>query len=96
MSILEAMSCARPVVATRVGGVDELVVDGVTGVLVEPEVATIHAALAGLLDAPEQRAAMGAAAQARARAEFDIETAARSLARHYEELIVARGAPPGD
>jgi glycosyltransferase involved in cell wall biosynthesis len=60
--ILEAMSAARPVIATRVGGSPELVLDGKTGVLVErndPE--GLAAALSSMLDDEPLRHALGAA-----------------------------------
>jgi glycosyltransferase involved in cell wall biosynthesis len=57
---LEAMACGTPVVATRTGGVPEIVLDGETGLLVDRnEPAEIAAAIRTLLDNPELREAMG-------------------------------------
>jgi glycosyltransferase involved in cell wall biosynthesis len=80
--VLEAMAQAKPVVATRVGGTPELVVDGETGVLVPPgDVAALAAALDSLLRDPELARRMGEAGRERVRAEFDADTlAARVLA----------------
>jgi glycosyltransferase involved in cell wall biosynthesis len=60
VSILEALSVQRPVVATQVGSVPETVQEGVTGRLVPPgEVTPMANAWLGLLREPEDRAAMG-------------------------------------
>jgi glycosyltransferase involved in cell wall biosynthesis len=70
----EAMAHGRPVVATAVGGLRDLVVDGETGVLVPPgDSAALRAALERLLGDPELRRRLGAAARARARSELSWE-----------------------
>jgi glycosyltransferase involved in cell wall biosynthesis len=72
VAALEAMAAGRPVVASRVGGLAEVVVDGETGALVPPRDAdALAAALRTLAAAPETRMRLGtAAARARARALF--------------------------
>lgn len=71
LSILEAMHFACPSVSTRVGGIPELVEDGVSGVLVPTaDPAQVAQAAAELLRDPVRRQRMGAAAQARARRLF--------------------------
>lgn len=88
--LLEAMAAGTPVVATRVGGVPELVVDGVSGVLVEPEsVEALAAGLEQLLGDGEQRAALAAAGAERVRERFDARVLAGELARLYAELVEA-------
>jgi 2-deoxystreptamine N-acetyl-D-glucosaminyltransferase/2-deoxystreptamine glucosyltransferase len=68
MACLEAMAYGRPVVASAVGGLRDLVVDGETGVLVPPgDVASLRAALERLLGDAQLRARLGAAARERAR-----------------------------
>jgi glycosyltransferase involved in cell wall biosynthesis len=68
---LEAMACGRPVVATAVGGLQDSVVDGVTGDLVPPRDPTaLGEALAALLADDERRAAYGAAGVRRARSRY--------------------------
>src|SRR6185312_8858780 len=63
MPIVEAMACARPVVATRGGGIHELVSHGHTGLLVpKGDVAALATALLRLLDDADARARLGAAA----------------------------------
>jgi trehalose synthase len=67
LTVAEAMWKARPLVAGRVGGIQDQVVDGETGLLVEPtDLAAFGASLGELLGAPERARAMGDAARARA------------------------------
>ena len=71
LAVLEAMAAHRPVVATRVGGVAEAVLDGETGYLVPPgDPAALAAALDKVLSAPDRGAALGCAGRARVDAEF--------------------------
>ena len=81
MSVIEAMLTGLPVVATRIRGPREQVVDGVTGLLVPPMlVAPLADALHRLAADPALRAAMGAAGRARAVALYDEATVlARTL-----------------
>lgn len=80
--LMEAMASCVPVVATRVGGVAELVEDGVSGFLAPPgDVGTLADRIARLLDDPALRVRMGEAGRAMVTAAFDAETeAARLLA----------------
>lgn len=72
--VMEAMAAGRPVVATRTGGVPEMVVDRETGFLVEPgDVAGIADGLVRLARDPELRRRFGTAGAARARAVFSVE-----------------------
>jgi len=82
--VLEAMAAGLPVVATRVGGVPELVVPGLTGWLVDPgDALGLGAALGQVLSDPDTRQAMGRAGRARARQEFSLET----MTRRYEAVL---------
>lgn len=84
--LMEAMAAARPVVATQVGGVAELVEDGISGRLVAPGSAeALEEALEALLADPERRVAMGRAGQQKVRADFDSRTEAARVARLIEE-----------
>lgn len=88
--VMEAMAAGRPVVATRVGCVPELVVEG-TGILVAPgDVEALTAALSRLVAAPGDAAAMGAAALVHARRHFD----ARAMAERYADLYARLRAGP--
>jgi len=80
MSLAEGMAAGLPVVATRVGGMVEVVDDGVTGLLVPPDDADALAdALGELLLDRQKRSAMGVAGQARAAREFSWERIAGDL-----------------
>ncbi len=74
LSILEAMWFGCPSVATRVGGIPEVVEEGVSGLLVTPGHADeLARAVESLLSDPARRLAMGEAARRRARARFSAE-----------------------
>ena len=86
IALLEAMACARPVVASRTGGIPEVVEDGVSGILVTPgDALGLARVLATLERDPERRRRLGKAARARAEA-FDIRSTVRSLEALYEEV----------
>lgn len=93
-TILEAMASGRPVVATRVGGADEMVVEGVTGLLVEPsDAAALARALGALLTDAPRRAAMGDAARRRAEAEFTLDGMLGRYEALYIEVAARKGVP---
>jgi hypothetical protein len=71
LSILEAMCFGCPSIATRVGGIPEVVEDGVSGVLVAPgDAAALARAVETVISDPAQRIALGEAARHRARTFF--------------------------
>jgi phosphatidylinositol alpha-1,6-mannosyltransferase len=77
---LEAAACGVPAVAGRSGGSHEAVIDGETGLVVEPNAVAVRDALERLLADPAERAAMGEAARARAVREFSHDRLAARLA----------------
>jgi glycosyltransferase involved in cell wall biosynthesis len=82
--IAEAMAAARPVVATRVGGIPELVTDGENGFLVAPRApAEIAQRLVQLLEDSALRGRMGAAGRLAAERKFDLTRNLDSLMRAY-------------
>jgi glycosyltransferase involved in cell wall biosynthesis len=81
---LEAGACRRPVVATRVGGIPEVVEDGVNGYLVEPgDVDALAARVATLIADPALRARMGEAGRARVERDFTTRPV-----REFEALLL--------
>jgi glycosyltransferase involved in cell wall biosynthesis len=93
MVALEAMASARPVVATRNGGAEEVVEDGATGALIPrgDAGALAEAMHAYAIDA-ERRRAHGAAGRARCKALFGIADCARAYTALLAEIGVKRGA----
>jgi glycosyltransferase involved in cell wall biosynthesis len=91
ISLLEAMALGVPPVATAVGGIPEVVTDGVDGVLVAPgDPEAVAGALRGLVDDPARRRALGERASARAGA-FDISGTQAELEARYRAALAARG-----
>jgi glycosyltransferase involved in cell wall biosynthesis len=91
LALLEAMLCARPIVASSVSSIPEIVVDGETGVLVPPDDApALAAALQALLDEPARASALGAAGEARARREFSVARMTERTLAVYEEALSSR------
>ncbi|MEV0224106.1 glycogen synthase [Streptomyces sp. NPDC050704] len=94
---LEAMACGTAVVASRVGGIPEVVADGETGLLVSLEgsadgpaeeyEARLARALDSLLADPETARRMGEAGRERAVREFGWDAVARRTVQLYEELL---------
>ena len=99
-SVVEAMAAERPVVATRVGGIPDAVVEGETGLLVPPRAPReLAAALDALLADPARRARMGAAGQRRAREHFHASSVMPRLEALYERLLASarvRNVPAAD
>ncbi len=91
VALIEAMGAGLPVVATCVGGIPELVDDGVNGLLVAAADARgLASALAGLARDGALRARLGDAARATVRERFNIEAVARSYGECYERVIRSR------
>ena len=85
MSVLEAMAAGVPVVASRVGGIPGVVVDGKTGLLVEPrDVNALGEALARILAGTGERQAMGAAGRERAAEQFSADVVVPRLEAVWE------------
>jgi len=87
-TIIEAMMSGLPVVATSVGGVPELVEDGVTGFLVPPkDYQALAKALQRLLDDPELCHRMGQLGREKALREFTLDRMLRETEKVYEEVL---------
>jgi glycosyltransferase involved in cell wall biosynthesis len=91
LAVLEAMAARLPVVATAVGGVPEVVVDGLTGLLVPPgDPPALAGALLSLARDAGRRRAMGQAGYERVREHFAMAQMARAMERLYEELLAEK------
>ncbi|OIJ92738.1 glycosyl transferase family 1 [Streptomyces sp. MUSC 14] len=87
---LEAMACGTPVVASRVGGIPEVVADGGTGLLVDVDEGFeegLARALDSVLGDPAAARRMGEAGRVRAVGEFGWDAVARRTAALYEEIL---------
>jgi len=97
--VLEYMASARPIVATRVGGIPDLIEDGATGRLVPPsDVAAMRDAIRELLNSPELRRQYGEAARARADEAFRLDRWVDQVEEVYRDALAAslgKRAPAG-
>ncbi|MFY7696402.1 MAG: glycosyltransferase [Cyanobium sp.] len=96
-ALLEAAAAGRPIVATRVGGIEQVVADGQTGILVDGEAvdrqpAELGVAIATLLADPERARSLGAAGRERVAQHFSLECCAAA----YDQLYRAATAPEVD
>jgi glycosyltransferase involved in cell wall biosynthesis len=86
--VLEAFACAKPVVATAVGGVPEIVEDGINGILVPKERPDLLAnAIKDCLAIPDKRRAMGEAGYQKVKSEFTFESQTQKLEAIYDEML---------
>jgi glycosyltransferase involved in cell wall biosynthesis len=91
--LVEAMAMGRAVVATNVGGIPDIVLDGETGLLVEPaNPAALAHAVRALFDDPARAARLGAAGRARAESTFSLGAHVAAVERVYDEVL-GRVAP---
>jgi glycosyltransferase involved in cell wall biosynthesis len=91
MVTLEAMSCAKPIVASGEGAIPELIIDGTTGTLVPPgDVDALARSLVSYAQNPELRSRHGLAARERAVECFHIERCAQSYIELFEDLAAER------
>jgi glycosyltransferase involved in cell wall biosynthesis len=85
--VLEAMAAGRPVVAAASGGIPEVVVDGVTGLLVPPgDASALAHAISSLLSDPQAAQVLGTAGRNRAR-EFTVSVVVERIERMYAGVI---------
>ena len=82
--VLEAMACARPLVASELAGIAAAVADGESGLLVPPgDAAALAATIERLIDEPELRRRLGSRARSRVERDFDLA----SCTRHFRRVI---------
>ncbi|HTE65513.1 MAG TPA: glycosyltransferase family 4 protein [Candidatus Binatia bacterium] len=93
ISILEAMARRRPVVASAVGGIPEVVTDGLDGLLVPPgDPPALADAIVRLATSPELRERLGEAGYATVAERFSIEAQVRRIEEIYDEELQRAGA----
>lgn len=84
----EAMALGKPVIASRVGGLPEVVEDGVTGILVDPDdPAALASAITVLLSDPDRARAMGEAGRVRVQENFTLERMTAGYLALYASLL---------
>jgi glycosyltransferase involved in cell wall biosynthesis len=92
ISILEAMARRKPVIASAVGGVPEVLTDGVEGFLVAPgDVSALADAIAALARSPSLRERMGHAGYRTVRVRFSLEAMVREVQAVYDEELARAG-----
>ena len=86
--VLEAMACAKPVVATDVSAIPEVITSGLNGILIPPRSSeALSSAINDLLESRYLRRLIGANARHNAVSRFDWNLNARKIADLYEELV---------
>lgn len=91
LAVMEFMEAAKPIVATSVGGVPELITDGETGRIVPPgEPERLADAIGDLLNDPEHGRELGRRARERRRREFSLDTTVKILEEMYVSLRLAK------
>jgi len=88
LTLLEAMAMGKPVVATPVGGVPEIIKDSVNGVLVKPKDShALAVALSGLIENPELRNMLSQTARKTVQEDFSVETMCEKYVRLYDRVL---------
>ncbi|MEW6274267.1 MAG: glycosyltransferase family 4 protein [Bacillota bacterium] len=99
LAILEALAAGRPVIATRVGGIPEIIADNHTGLLIKPgDPAELALAVAGLLTDRERTLSLARAGQLYVKEKFSAEQMVRRVEEEYLKILRAKGllaAPHG-
>ena len=96
LAIIEAMAAARPIVATAVGHIPDLIEDGISGLLVPPrDDKAMAAAIVRLLENSALRQTLGHSARARARSIFSLDRMVSDTAALYERLVPAAARQNG-
>jgi glycosyltransferase involved in cell wall biosynthesis len=89
--LLEGAYASRPIVATQVGGVSELIDNGVSGILVPPKDSlALSEAIVYLLENPELARSLGQMAQKKVMSNFSVETMAKQTELLYDRLIARK------
>lgn len=90
LALLEAMALARPIVASRVSGIPEMLEDGASGVLVPAgDAAALGEAVGALLADPDRRKRVGAAALERLRTRFSLDAFADTMFGAFDDAVAS-------
>ena len=88
IAVIEAYACGLPVISTRVGGIPELLEDGVNGFLIDPgDIEALSGRLSKLIRDSDLRRAMGEKNVEVARSDYDMEICAARIGNVYQELM---------
>jgi glycosyltransferase involved in cell wall biosynthesis len=88
VAVIEALAAGLPVIASRVGGIPELIDDHVTGLLIPPQdVDSLAIAIEQLVQNPQWAETLGTKGQAFVQAQFDVSVMARANESLYNELL---------
>jgi glycosyltransferase involved in cell wall biosynthesis len=92
VALIEAMAAGRPVVSTRAGGVEDVVTDGATGVVVPiGDAPAVARAVVDLLEDPARAARLGAAGRTSVIARFGSGRLVGDIDALYQRLLANRG-----
>lgn len=88
VAAVEAAAAGIPVIATRVGGIPEIVADGISGILIPPgDRPALAAAIVRLASAPDLRRAMGLAGRKIAEERFNFDACLEAMEKVYHEVL---------
>ncbi|MBN1869504.1 MAG: glycosyltransferase [Candidatus Omnitrophica bacterium] len=91
LTVLEAMASKLPVVATRVGGIPQIIEDGRTGLLIDAQdTEALRAKIGQLIQDPAKRRQLGDAAQAFVIANYSLQRMCNAYREVYEEVLLAK------
>lgn len=94
-SIMEAMASFKPVIASRIGGIPEVVVDGETGIMTAPcNIEALSEAIVYLISNPLAKEKMGRAGRRIVEEKFDIKRNVKQLLALYEQIMQNKGLMP--
>jgi len=93
VTAVEGSACARPIIASRVGGLPEVVLDGKTGIMIEAQnVDSLVKAMEYMLENPEERVRMGLAGREFVLTHFDFQDNVTQMEQVYRALIKPRSS----
>ena len=91
VTAVEGSACARPIIASRVGGLPEVVLDGETGIMIESQnVGSLVDAMEYMLENPEERARMGLAGREFVLKNYDFQDNVTQMEKVYKALIKSK------